>query len=333
MIDKQFIQSLPKVELHLHIEGTLEPSLMWELAQKHNMTLPYASEQAIAEAYQFDNLQSFLDLYYQGADVLRDENDFFELAWAYFLRCKEQNIVHTEIMFDPQSHTHRGIGFEVFMPGLLKAQQKAEQELKITSCLIMSFLRHLSEEDALTTLSYAEPYYQYITAVGLDSSEMGHPPSKFERVFAKAKDLGFKRVAHAGEEGPPSYIWEAIKLLDVDRIDHGVRSAEDPELMAYLHSSQTPLTVCPQSNVKLCVIDNMSEHNILALLEQGIMVTVNSDDPSYFDGYLNENYALLAEHLNMNKQQFARLVINSFQASFLSEEQKRRWIDEVQRAC
>ncbi|MBO1255697.1 adenosine deaminase [Alteromonas sp. 5E99-2] len=329
MKTKTLIQSIPKVELHLHIEGTLEPELMWRLAKKHELSLPFDSIQEIANAYQFDNLQSFLDLYYQGAAVLIDEDDFFELMWAYFLRCKEQNIVHTEIMFDPQTHTHRGIDYSVFMPGFLRAKAQAESELGITSCLILSFLRHLSQEDALLTLAQAEPYYDAIDAVGLDSSELGNPPDKFIDVFAKAKTLGFKRVAHAGEEGPPEYIWSALNDLDVHRIDHGVRCIEDPKLMAHLVANKMPLTVCPQSNLKLCVVNDMSEHNILDLLEQGVMVTVNSDDPSYFGGYLNQNYQALDTHLAMSDEQFIQLVKNSFEASFLSDKLKQKWIKEV----
>ncbi|MBF7073390.1 adenosine deaminase [Glaciecola sp. MH2013] len=325
------IQRLPKAELHLHIEGTLEPDLMWRLAQKHNIELPFDSVEAIRRAYQFDSLQSFLDLYYQGANVLLDEDDFYELMWAYLLVCKKQNIVHTEIMFDPQTHTERGIPFSVFMSGFDRAIAKAEQELGVSVYLIMSFLRHLSEEAAIDTLFAAAPYYSMIKAVGLDSSERGNPPAKFERVFAQSSALGFKLVAHAGEEGPPNYIWQAIKHLNVDRIDHGVRSAEDSELMLYLQEHQMPLTVCPLSNLKLRVIDKMEEHNILDLLSRGINVMVNSDDPSYFGGYLNENYAALVHSLSLSKEQLIELVFNSIRASFLPNEMKGKWLDEIQR--
>ena len=325
------IKTIPKAELHLHIEGSLTPELMWRLAQKHNIALPYASVEDIQAAYNFTDLQSFLDIYYAGAGVLIDEEDFFSLMWDYLQRCHEENIVHAEIMFDPQTHTQRGIGFDVFMPGFLKAMDKAQEEFGISSLLIMSFLRHLPESEAMETLAAAEPYYAHISAVGLDSSEMGHPPSKFERVFKKAKALGFKIVAHAGEEGPPSYIWEAIKLLDVDRIDHGVRCQEDKELVDFLKTSQIPLTVCPLSNLKLCVIDDMREHNILKLLEAGLLVTVNSDDPTYFGGFLNANYEALYHALGTDENTIKTLAANSFKASFLSDERKAYFIGEIEK--
>ncbi|MEC8373240.1 MAG: adenosine deaminase, partial [Pseudomonadota bacterium] len=320
------IKNIPKTELHLHIEGSLTPELMWRLAEKHSVTLPYASVEEIAAAYNFKDLQSFLDLYYAGAGVLKDEDDFFSLMWAYLVKCHEENIVHTEIMFDPQTHTERGIGFDIFMPGFLRAMQKAQDEFGISSYLIMSFLRHLSEESAFETLEAAAPYYANIQAVGLDSSELGHPPSKFERVFKKAKSMGFKIVAHAGEEGPAEYIWEAIKLLEVDRIDHGVRCQEDESLMRYLKDKQVPLTVCPLSNLKLCVIDNMKQHNILTLLRYGLLVTVNSDDPTYFGGFLNDNYHALCEALPITDDDIKTLAKNSFTASFLPEEVKQTFI-------
>ena len=323
------INNIPKAELHLHIEGSLTPELMWRLAEKHSVSLPYASVEEIEAAYNFKDLQSFLDIYYAGAGVLKDEDDFFALMWEYLTRCHQENIVHTEIMFDPQTHTERGIGFDVFMPGFLKAMKKAEDEYGISSFLIMSFLRHLSELSAFETLALAEPYYQDIKAVGLDSSELGHPPSKFEQVFKKAKALGFKIVAHAGEEGPASYIWEAIELLDVDRIDHGVRCQEDERLMDYLKEKQIPLTVCPLSNLKLCVIDDMKQHNIISLLERGLLVTVNSDDPTYFGGFLNENFEVLVNALDINEDMIKALAINSFKASFLSEERKSYFIDKI----
>jgi adenosine deaminase len=330
---KQLIQQLPKAELHLHIEGTLEPALMWSLAKKHNIVLPFSSVEDIQKAYQFNNLQSFLDLYYQGADVLRDEDDFFELMWAYLCKCHEQNIVHTEIMFDPQTHTQRGITYDVFMPGFAKAIAKAKIELGISVYLILSFLRHLSEDSAIATLQEAQPYYSMLTAVGLDSAELNNPPSKFERVFASAASLGFKLVAHAGEEGPPEYVWEAINLLKVDRIDHGVRSIEDPKLMAYLKQHQVPLTVCPLSNLKLCVVDDMSEHNIVDLLNDGLRVMVNSDDPSYFGGYLNENFYALVDKLSLTEQEVVKLISNSISASFLPEQQKQEWLTCIQHIC
>jgi adenosine deaminase len=303
---------------------------MWRLAEKHSVSLPYASVEEIEAAYNFKDLQSFLDLYYAGAGVLRDEDDFFILMWEYLTRCAEENIVHTEIMFDPQTHTERGIGFDVFMPGFLRAIQKAETEYGISSYLIMSFLRHLPESEAYQTLEAAKPYYQHIKAVGLDSSELGHPPSKFERVFKKARSLGFKIVAHAGEEGPASYIWEAIELLDVDRIDHGVRCQEDQALMAYLKEKQIPLTLCPLSNLKLCVIDDMKEHNIVQLLDAGLLVTVNSDDPTYFGGFLNENFEALHTALNIDESTIRALAANSFRASFLPAERKKALIEQVE---
>jgi adenosine deaminase len=330
---KQLIQQLPKAELHLHIEGTLEPALMWSLAKKHNITLPFSSVEDIQKAYQFNNLQSFLDLYYQGADVLRDEDDFFELMWAYLCKCHEQNVVHTEIMFDPQTHTQRGIAYDVFMPGFAKAIDKAKTELGISVYLILSFLRHLSEDSAIATLQEAQPYYSMLTAVGLDSAELNNPPSKFERVFASAASLGFKLVAHAGEEGPPEYIWEALNLLKVDRIDHGVRSIEDPKLMAYLKQHQVPLTVCPLSNLKLCVVDDMSEHNIVDLLNEGLQVMVNSDDPSYFGGYLNENFYVLVDKLSLTEQDIVKLISNGISASFLPDQQKQEWLTRIHHIC
>jgi adenosine deaminase len=329
---KQLIQRLPKAELHLHIEGTLEPELMWRLAKRHSISLPFESVEAIQQAYNFNNLQSFLDLYYQGADVLREEDDFFELMWAYLSRCDAQNIVHVEVMFDPQTHTQRGIDYSIFMAGFERAICKAKKEFGMSVYLILSFLRHMSEDSAIETLQQAEPYYSMITAVGLDSSELGNPPSKFERAFSMAAKLGFKLVAHAGEEGPPEYVWEAINLLKVDRIDHGVRSSEDPKLMAYLKEHQVPLTVCPLSNLKLCVVDDISQHNIIKLLHDGLLVTVNSDDPSYFGGYLNENFYALIDKLSLNEGDLVRLVGNSIKASFLPESKKQEWLAQIHQA-
>lgn len=325
---KDWVAKLPKAELHLHIEGSLEPELMMSLAKKHAVDLPYTSIEEVIAAYDFHNLQSFLDLYYLGASVLRDEDDFYQLMLAYLQKCREDNVVHTEIMFDPQTHTERGVGFAIFMPGFVRAIQDAEQQWGQSSLLIMSFLRHMSEESALQTLEDAKDHLQHITAVGLDSSELGNPPQKFARVFAKAKDLGLKRVAHAGEEGPPAYVWEATNILDVHRIDHGVRSIEDASLVEHLVSHQIPLTVCPLSNTKLKVFAHMSEHNILDLLEQGLLVTVNADDPSYFGGYLNDNYHALIEHLDINQDQLRQIVKNSFTASFLSDEAKQIWLQK-----
>lgn len=326
---KQWVSALPKVELHLHIEGSLEPELMMALAAKHQVELPYANIEEVKKAYNFDNLQSFLDLYYFGASVLQDEDDFYQLMWSYLLKCKEDNVVHVEIMFDPQTHTERGIAFDVFMQGFKRAIQQAEQKWGQSCLLIMSFLRHLTEQSAIETLEAAKPYLDDITAVGLDSSELGNPPEKFAQVFKMAKALGLKRVAHAGEEGPADYIWGALNALDVHRIDHGVRSIEDPELIAHLIDSQHPLTVCPLSNTKLKVFDHMQEHNILTLLDLGLMVTVNADDPSYFGGYLNDNYHALIDHLPIQKDQLEQLVKNSFNASFMPAEQKVKWLEKI----
>jgi len=283
----------------------------------------------ITAAYEFDNLQSFLDLYYQGSNVLLDEDDFYQLMWAYLSKCAEQNVVHTEIMFDPQTHTQRGIDYPVFMAGFARAIAQAKTRYGISVYLILSFLRHLDEASAIETLAAAKPYYSMIKAVGLDSSELGNPPEKFTQVFAQAKALGFKLVAHAGEEGPPAYIWGALNDLHVDRIDHGVRSQEDPVLMEYLRDKQIPLTVCPLSNVKLCVVDDLAEHNILSLLEQGLLVTVNSDDPSYFGGYMNENFIGLNDTLSLTETTVKQLVANSFTASFLSETEKQTWREVI----
>lgn len=328
---KQWVTTLPKVELHLHIEGSLEPDLMMALAEKHQVELPYASIEEIKTAYDFEDLQSFLNLYYFGASVLKDEDDFYQLMWNYLLKCKEDNVVHVEIMFDPQTHTQRNIGFDVFMPGFKRAMQQAEQEWGQSSLLIMSFLRHLTEQSAIETLEASIPYLEDIIAVGLDSSELGNPPEKFNHVFKMAKELGLKRVAHAGEEGPADYVWGALKGLDVHRIDHGVRSIEDPQLIAFLIQSQHPLTVCPLSNTKLKVFENMQQHNVLELLDLGLMVTINADDPSYFGGYLNDNFFAIIDHLPIEKHQIQQLVKNSFNASFMQEEHKLKWVEKI--AC
>jgi adenosine deaminase len=323
------IQLLPKTELHLHIEGTLEPQLMWDLAQKHAVRLPFANVDDIKAAYHFDNLQSFLDLYYQGADVLRDEDDFFVLMYAYLVKCHEQNIVHVEVMFDPQTHTERGIAFPIFMRGFDRAIKQAKTEFGISAYLILSFLRHMSEQSAIDTLQEAKPFYSMITAIGLDSAELGNPPSKFTRAFKEAKALGFKLVAHAGEEGPPEYVWQAINLLNVDRIDHGVRCSEDAALIAHLKQQKIPLTVCPLSNLKLCVVKNLSEHNVLTLLNDDLMVTINSDDPSYFGGYLNDNFTALVKNLALEQEDLVKLIRNSFNASFLPQSDKQKWLSKI----
>ena len=309
-----WLNALPKAELHLHLEGSLEPELLFRLAERNKMALPWNDVDALRSAYNFGNLQEFLDLYYAGADVLRTEQDFYDLTWAYLQKCEEQNVVHTEPFYDPQTHTDRGIPFEVAMRGISGALADGRELLGISSGLILSFLRHLPEEAAFKTLEQAMPFRDAFFAVGLDSSEMGHPPSKFERVFAKARAEGFLAVAHAGEEGPPEYIWEALDLLKVSRIDHGVRAAEDPKLIQRLIDEQIPLTVCPLSNTKLCVFDDMSQHNILQMLEQGVKVTVNSDDPAYFGGYVTENFMALHESLGMSEDQARRLAQNSLDA-------------------
>ncbi|WP_024953712.1 adenosine deaminase [Sulfurospirillum arcachonense] len=326
---KKYIQKLPKAELHLHIEGTFEPELMFKLAKKNNISIPYKNVEEVRKAYNFTSLQSFLDIYYAGANVLVEEEDFFDLTWEYLLRCKEQNIVHTEIMFDPQTHTSRGIKFEIVINGITKALEKAKKEFGITSFLIMSFLRHLSQEEAFVILEESIPFKEKILAVGLDSSEIGNPPQKFQDVFKKAKELGYKLVAHAGEEGDTSYIWGAINLLHVDRIDHGIRCDEDEKLLEYLKQKQIPLTVCPLSNVKLKAVDTMSNHNIVKLLRAGLMVTVNSDDPSYFGGYLNDNFESLVKSLDISKEEVKKLVINSFKASFLNSVQIEKYIEMI----
>lgn len=328
---KELIAKLPKAELHLHIEGTLEPELMFRLAQKNNIPIPYKSIEDVKQAYNFTSLQSFLDIYYAGANVLITESDFFDLTWAYLLTCKAQNVCHVEIFFDPQTHTKRGIAFSTVINGLTKALEKAKSELGISSFLIMSFLRHLSEAEAFDTLNESLPFKEKILGVGLDSSEVGHPPSQFERVFAEAKKIGYKIVAHAGEEGDSSYIWEAINLLHVERIDHGIRCDEDAKLVDFLIDKQIPLTICPLSNVKLRAVKTMQDHNILKLLHKGLLVTVNSDDPAYFGGYVNENYAALIKALHVNKEELKTLAQNSFKASFLSEDQKRDFIERISR--
>lgn len=329
MNQAELIRALPKAELHVHIEGTFEPELMFEIAQRNHIDIPYQSVEEIKQAYNFHNLQSFLDIYYAGTNVLVNERDFYDLAWAYFKKCAEDRVVHTEIFFDPQTHTERGVAFEIVLNGLKRACADAKEQLGISSELIMCFLRHLSEEDAFKTLEQALPYKSDIIAVGLDSSEVGHPPSKFERVFEKAREEGFLVVAHAGEEGPPEYVWEALDLLKVNRIDHGVRSEEDPALMQRLIQEKMPLTVCPLSNLKLCVVDDMKQHNIRRLLQQGVQVTVNSDDPSYFGGYMNDNFVAIQEALDLSQDELKQLAINSFEASFIADEQKQKWIEEI----
>ena len=313
-------RSLPKAELHLHIEGSLEPELMFALAERNGIAIPYASVDEVRAAYAFSNLQDFLDIYYAGAGVLQTEADFHDLAMAYFDRAAADGVVHAEIMFDPQTHTDRGIAFETVIRGLLSAMAAAETKHGMTSALIMSFLRHLSEEAAFETLAMAEPWLDRIAAVGLDSSEVGHPPSKFARVFAAARAKGLKLTAHAGEEGPPEYVYEALDLLQVDRIDHGNRALEDDALVRRLAGEGMTLTVCPLSNLKLCVVGDLADHPIDRMLAEGLKATVNSDDPAYFGGYVADNYRAAAEARGLDRDDLALLARNSFLGSFLSDD-------------
>jgi adenine deaminase len=326
---KKLIQLLPKAELHLHIEGSLEPEMMFELAKKNNIKIPYENIEDVKNAYNFTNLQSFLDIYYAGANVLITKEDFYDLTWAYILKCVEDNVIHTEIFFDPQTHTQRGIEFKTVITGIKEALIDAKEKYGITSQIIMCFLRHLSQEDAFVTLEQALEFKDDIIGIGLDSSEIGNPPSKFEEVFKKAKEYGFKLVAHAGEEADVSYIFEALDLLDIQRIDHGVQSIKSEELMKRLKDEQIPLTVCPNSNIELKVFQNYKEHNIKQLLDYGLNVTVNSDDPAYFKGYINQNFINLYENLNLNKEDIIKLVKNSFNSSFISDELKQMYLTKV----
>jgi adenosine deaminase len=321
-----FIRGVPKAELHLHIEGTLEPEMAFELARKHHMPMAHSSVEALRQAYCFTSLQSFLDVYYQGASVLRDEGDFHALTSAYLRRAHADGVVHAEIFFDPQTHTARGVPFEAIIGGIHSALAEGERTLGITHRLILCFLRHLSAEDAMKTLEQALPHTGVITAVGLDSSEAGHPPGKFVAVFARARTEGLLTVAHAGEEGPPEYVSDALDLLQVKRVDHGVRSEEDPALLARLLRDRVPLTVCPLSNVRLRVFDRMEDHNLKRLLERGLCVTVNSDDPAYFGGYVAENYLAAYRALDLSRADIVQLASNSFEASFLPQAEKAAWL-------
>jgi adenosine deaminase len=326
---ESFIRGVPKAELHLHIEGTLEPELMFALAAKHGVALPYASVDALRAAYQFDSLQSFLDLYYAGAAVLRDEDDFHALTMAYLRRAHADGVVHVEIFFDPQTHIERGIAFATALTGIRRALADGERGFGISYRIILCFLRHLNADDAMRTLEEALPYKNAIVAVGLDSSERGHPPSKFTAVFDRAREEGFLAVAHAGEEGPPAYIVEALDLLKVARIDHGVRCEEDAALVERLARERIPLTVCPLSNVKLCVYTNIEQHNLKRLLDRGLCVTVNSDDPAYFGGYIVDNYLAVQRGLGLSKVDIEKLAANSIEATFLPAGQKRALRDRL----
>lgn len=326
-----FIAQLPKVELHLHIEGTLEPELMFRLAEKNGIKLPYASPEALKQAYQFKDLQEFLDLYYQGTAVLKTAEDFYDLAMAYFSRCNQEQILHHEIFFDPQAHLERGVSMGTLMDGLLSAQKEAENRYGASGGLILSLLRHLPESDGLETLKLAKPWQHKILGIGLDSSELGNPPEKFKQAYKLANEYGWHRVAHAGEEGPADYIWSALNELNVRRIDHGVRALEDKALVDYLVKHQIPLTVCPLSNVKLKVFPEMEQHNIKQLLELGLCVTINSDDPSYFGGYLTENMLAVQRALNLSKEEWIKITENSIKASFAPAERKQALMQRLQR--
>lgn len=313
---------IPKAELHIHIEGSLEPELIFALAERNGVTLPHSSVDALRAAYAFTDLQSFLDIYYAGASVLLHEADFHDMAWAYFLRAHADNVVHAELFFDPQTHTARGVTMAAVVGGLKRACERAQAELGISSHLILCFLRHLSEDDAFATLEAALPFREQFIGVGLDSSEVGHPPEKFARVFARCRELGLRVVAHAGEEGPPAYIWQALDVLKAERIDHGVRCLEDPVLVARLAAERTPLTVCPLSNLKLCVVSDLADHPMKRLLDAGLCATVNSDDPAYFGGYLNENFVQLVQALGLGREDVITLARNSLEASFVTESQR-----------
>ncbi len=329
---KNFIERMPKAELHLHIEGTLEPELMFELASRNRVDLPYKTPQEVKKAYQFSDLQSFLDIYYQGSGVLLRDRDFYDLTWAYLTRAKQQNIRHAEVFFDPQAHTERGVPIGAVLEGIHQALRIGERDLGISSKLILCFLRHLSAEDAMRTFESALPYHHYFAGVGLDSSERDHPPEKFTDVFARARAEGFFVVAHAGEEGPPEYVWQALDTLGASRIDHGVRAIEDAALVERLRAERVPLTVCPLSNVKLRVFDSIHDHNLPELLEADLCVTINSDDPAYFGGYINENFIAVQEAFNLTKEEVLHLARNSFEAAFLSDDQRRdilRELDEL----
>jgi len=326
---KRFIEGIPKAELHLHIEGTFEPELMFIIAKRNKVKIPYKSIDKLKAAYDFNNLQEFLNVYYAGCKVLLKEQDFYDMTMAYLKKAHQQNILHTEIMFDPQTHTNRGVPFATVISGIHRAREDAKKDFGISTKLIMCFLRHLNEESAFKTLEEAQPFYTQIDAVGLDSSEIGHPPSIFERVFKKARAEGYLLVAHAGEEGPAEYVWEALNLIKVDRIDHGNHSLEDNRLVQKLVKRKMPLTVCPLSNLKLKVVKVLTEHPIKLMMNKGLFVTLNSDDPAYFGGYVNENYLAIQQALELTGEDIIQLAKNSFEASFLDETDKKKYISQI----
>jgi len=325
----KFINETPKTELHLHIEGSLEPELMFKLSKRNKIEIPFNNINEIRSAYNFTNLDSFLKIYYQGSNVLISEEDFFDLTWEYILRCKKDNIVHTEIFFDPQSHLPRGVSFETIINGIDKALKKAKKNFGISSEIIMCFLRHLDEDSCFDVLNQACKHRDKIIGVGLDSSEKGNPPSKFKRLFQRAINEGFLTVAHAGEEGPPEYIWDSLNLLKVKRIDHGVQCLKDDKLVEKLVKEKTPLTVCPLSNIKLCVFQKLENHNLKRMLDRGLRIVVNSDDPAYFGGYLNKNLIETSKALNLEFEDVKKLIENSFKSSFLDDENKKYWLNKI----
>ena len=325
----ELLRTMPKAELHMHIEGSLEPELIFTLAQRNGVAIPYPSVEELRNAYAFTNLQSFLDIYYAGASVLITEQDFYDMASAYFVKAAADNVIHAELFFDPQTHTARGVAMATVVNGLHRACVDAEANLGVSALLIMCFLRHLSEEDAFETLEQALPYQDKLVGIGLDSGEVGNPPEKFARVFSRCRALGFRLVAHAGEEGPPAYVWTALDVLQVERIDHGVQSSKDDALMQRLARDQIALTVCPLSNLKLRVFSNLASHNLGQLLDAGLMATVNSDDPAYFGGYMNENFTQTFAATGLNSQHAYTLAHNSFQASFIDDSAKRRHIEKL----
>jgi adenosine deaminase len=330
---EEFIENLPKAELHLHIEGTFEPELMFEIARRNQVSIPFDSVEELKKAYDFNCLQDFLDIYYQGAQVLLHERDFYDLTYSYLKKCAEQNVRHSEIMFDPQTHTDRGVSFETVITGIHKACKKAKEEFGISTLLIMSYLRHLSEEAAFKTLEQSLPFKDWIAAVGLDSSERGNPPSKFKRVFEASVAEGYIPLAHAGEEGDADYVWEALDLLKIVRIDHGNNSLQDERLVEEIIKRDLALTVCPLSNLSLKVVDNLKEHPLKKMMNMGLKVTVNSDDPAYFGGQINQNFIEIQEALNLSRQDICDLAVNSFRYSLMDEKQKELHLEELKSYC